>query len=89
MVGCESTWYAGSKFQNKFSANVWHAVINSQLTGAFFLEGRLTGAISVAFLKHELLGLIEHVPLITQAQTYFQHNGAHPHISQHIWLHAV
>ena len=42
-----------SNFQQRFSANVWYAVLDDQLIGPFFLEGRLTRETYLRFLQEE------------------------------------
>ena len=66
-----------SKFQQHFSVNVWCAVLDDQLIGPFFLEGRLTGETYLRFLQEELPRLLEDVPLNKRGRMYFQHVGAH------------
>ena len=43
-----------SNCQQRFSVNVWCAVLNDQLIGPFILEGRLTGETYLRFLQEEL-----------------------------------
>jgi len=52
-----------SNFQQRFSVNVWCAVLDDQLTGPFILEGRLTGEAYLRFLQEELPQLMEDVLL--------------------------
>jgi len=40
-----------SNFQQRFSVNVWCAVLDDQLIGPFILEGRLTGEVYLRFLQ--------------------------------------
>jgi len=40
-----------SNFQQRFSVNVWCAVLDDQLIGLFILEGRLTGEAYLRFLQ--------------------------------------
>jgi len=54
---------AESNFQQRFSVNVWCAVLDDQLIGLFILEGRLTGEVYLRFLQEELPRLLEDVPL--------------------------
>ena len=70
-----------SNFQQRFSVNVWCAVLDDQLIGPFILEGRLTGEAYLRFLQEELPPLLEDVPLNKQGCMYFQHDGAPPHFS--------
>ena len=71
-----------SNFQLRFSVNVWCAVLDDQLIGPFFLEGRLTGEAHLRFLQEELPRLLEDVPLNKRGRMYFQHDGAPPHSSR-------
>ena len=59
-----------SNFQQRFSVNVWCAVLDDQLIGPFILEGRLTGEAYLRFLQEELPRLLEDVPLNTR-RIYF------------------
>jgi len=43
-----------SNFQQRFSVNVWCAVLDDQLIGLFILEKRLTGEAYLRFLQEEL-----------------------------------
>src|SRR5215469_13392489 len=71
-----------SNFQQRFSVNVWCAVLDDQLIGPFILEGRLTGEAYLRFLQEELPQLLEDVPLDKRSRMYFQHDGAAPHSSR-------
>ena len=44
----------------------------------------LTGNTHEAFLRHELPGLLEDIPLMIRSQMYFQHDGTPPHYTQHV-----
>ena len=68
-----------SKFQKRFSVNVWCAVLDDQLIGPFILEGRLTGEVYLRFLQKELPRLLEDVPLNKRGRMYFQHDRAPPY----------
>ena len=69
-----------SNFQQRFSVNVWCAVLDDQLIGPFILEGRLTGEAYLRFLQEELPQLLEDVPLDKRSR--IQHDGAPPHSSR-------
>ena len=71
-----------SNFQQRFSVNVWCAVLDDQLIGPFILEGRLKGEAYLRFLEEELPQLLEDVPLDKRSHMYFQHDGAYPHSSR-------
>ena len=68
-----------TNFQRRFSVNVRCGVIGSRLIGPFVFENNLTGNTYEAFLRNELPGLLEDIPLMVRSQMYFQHDGA-PHI---------
>lgn len=71
----------GSNYQHRFSVNVWCGVIGDQLTGLYIFLQHLRGDYA-KFLQHKLPALLQHVPLQTRRQMYYQHNGAPPHFSQ-------
>ena len=72
-----------SNSQQRFSVNVWCAVLDSQLIGPFILEGHLTGEAYLRFLQEELPRLLD-VPLNKRGRLYFQHDGAPPHSSREV-----
>jgi len=73
-----------SNFQQRFSVNVWCAVLDDQLIGPFILEGRLTGEMYLRLLQEELPRLLEDVPLNKRGRMYFQHDGAPAHSSREV-----
>ena len=66
-------------FQRRFSVNVWCGVLGNRLIGPFVFDNNLTGNTYEAFLRNELPGLLEDIPLMIRSQMYFQHDGAPPH----------
>ena len=58
-----------NNYQHRFSLNVWCDVTGDQLIGPYIFPQHLTA-------------LLENVPLQTQQQMYYQHDGALPHFSQ-------
>jgi len=73
-----------SNFQQRFSVNVWCAVLDDQLIGPSILEGRLTGEMYLRFLQEELPRLMEDVPLNKRGCMYFQHDGTPSHSSREV-----
>jgi len=73
-----------SNFQQRFSVNVWCAVLDDQLIGPFILEGRLTRETYLRFLQEELPRLLEDVPLNKRSRMYIQHDGVPPHSSHEV-----
>jgi hypothetical protein len=63
-----------TNFQQRFGDNVWCGIIDDRVIGPFILEYRFTGQSYLAFLQNELPELLEDVPLVTRAGTYFQHD---------------
>ena len=66
-------------FQRRFSLNVWCVLLGNRLIGAFVFDNNLTGNTYEAFLRNELPGLLEDIPLMIRSKMYFQHDGAPPH----------
>jgi hypothetical protein len=52
-----------SRFQHRFSINVWADIIGTHLIGPFVYPARLTGENYLNFLNVDLLGLLEEIPL--------------------------
>ena len=68
-----------TKFQRRFSVNVWCGLLGNKLSGPFVFDNSLTGNTYEVFLRYELPGLLEDIPLKERSQMYFQHDGAPPH----------
>jgi len=58
-------------------------VLGNRFIGLFVFDNNLTGNTYEAFLKNELPGLLENIPLMIWHQMYFQHDGAPPHYTRH------
>jgi hypothetical protein len=71
-----------SKYQHRFSVNVWCGVIGGQLIGPYIFLQRLTGDIYANVLQDELPAILENVPLQTRGQMCYQHDGFPPLFSQ-------
>ena len=67
-----------SNFQRRFTVNVWCGVLGNKLIGPFVFDNNLTGNANEVFLRNELPGLLEDIPLMIRSQMYFQHDGAPP-----------
>jgi len=61
--------------------NVWCGVLGNKLIGPFVFDN-LTGNTHEAYLRNELPGLLEDIPLMIRNQMYFQHDGAPPHYTR-------
>ena len=73
-----------TNFQRRYSVNVWCGVLGNGLIGPFVFHSNLTGNTHEAFLRNELRGLLEDIPLMVRNQMYFQNNGAPPHYTRHV-----
>lgn len=67
--------------QQRFSINVWCGIVGDHLIGPHVLPGRLNGLAYRAVLEHDLLPLLEDVPLNIRRQLWFMHDGAPAHFS--------
>jgi len=68
-----------TKFQRRFSVIVWCGLLGNKLIGSFVFDNNLKGNTYEVFLRNELPGLLEDIPLMIRSQMYFQHDGASPH----------
>jgi hypothetical protein len=73
-----------SNFQHCFSVSVWCSIIGDQLIGPYIFPHHLTSDIYTGFFQHEVLALVENIPLQTQLQMYYQHDGAPHHFTWNI-----
>ena len=60
--------------------NVWCGVLGNKLFGPCVFDNNLTGNSYEVFLRNELPGLLENIPLMIRSLMYFQHDGV-PHIT--------
>jgi len=67
-----------TNFQRRILVNVWCGVLGNKLIGPFVLNENLMGNTYEAFLRNQLPGLLEDIPLMIRSQMYFQHDGAPP-----------
>ena len=59
--------------------NVWCGLLGYRLIGPYVFDNNLTGKTFELFLRNELSGLLEDIPLMIRRQMYFQNDGAPPH----------
>ena len=64
--------------------NVWCGVLGNKLIGPFVFYNILTVNAYEFFLRNELPGLLEDIPLMIRNQMYYQHDGAPPHYTRHV-----
>ena len=55
-----------TNFQRRFSVNAWCVVLGNRLIGPFVFHNNLTGNTYEAFLRNELPGLLEYIPLMVK-----------------------
>jgi len=58
--------------------NVWCGVLGNELIRPFVFDNNLTGIAYELFLRNELPGLLEHIPIMIRSLMYFKHDGAPP-----------
>jgi hypothetical protein len=73
-----------TNFQRRFSVNARCGLLGDKLIGPFVFDNNLTGDTYEFFLRNELPGLLEDIPLVVRSQLYFQHDGAPPHYTRHV-----
>jgi len=69
-----------TNFQRRFSVNVWCGVLGNRLIGPFVFHNYLTGNTYEAFLRNELPGLLEDIPLMVRSKCTSNMMGL-PHIT--------
>ena len=68
-----------TKFQRRFSVNVWCGLPGNKMIGHFVFDNNLMGNTYEVFLRNVLPGLLEDIALMIRSQMYFQNDGAPPH----------
>lgn len=68
-----------NSFQHRFSINVWAGILNDNIVGPYFIEGRLTGETYLALLRNMVSEMLEEIPLANLRDVWFQQDGAPPH----------
>jgi hypothetical protein len=76
-------------FQNRFSINVWSAVIGDRFLGPHIFQGNLNGDLYLDFLQHDLPQLLDTIDPALRQEIIFQQDGAPPHFTNEVreWLH--
>jgi len=59
-------------------------MLGKRLIGSFVFDNNLTGNTYETFLRNELPGLLEDIPLMIRSQMYFQHDGVPPHYTNRV-----
>ena len=59
-------------------------MLGNKLIRPFVFDNNLTGNTHEVFLRNELSGLLEDIPLVITSQMYFQHDGFPPHYTRHV-----
>lgn len=75
-------------FQDRFSINVWAAIINDRLIGPIEIPARLNAIEYLNFLQTRLEPILDDLPLNIRHQLHFQHDGAPAHYGVNVrnWL---
>lgn len=66
-------------FQTRFSVNVWAGILNDQILGPHFIEGRLGGQEYLEIVQRVIPEFLEDVPLAYHRNLFFHHDGAPAH----------
>lgn len=74
-------WMREVDNQHRWTVNVWCGIVNGMIVGPHIFEGSLTGEMYVNFLRFDLPGLLENVPLLVRRNLWLQHDGCPAHYS--------
>lgn len=77
-----------TRFQRRFSINVWAGILNNRLFGVHFLDNRMNAENYLQFLNNILIESLDDMPLDIRIRLWYQQDGAPPHNGRHIteWL---
>ena len=59
--------------------HVWVGIINGYIIGPHFFERTINGEMYLDFLRNDLPGYLEEIPLNVRQRMWFQHDGAPAH----------
>ncbi|XP_026828441.1 uncharacterized protein LOC113562655 [Ooceraea biroi] len=74
-------WLRQIEHQRQWSLNVWCGIIDNKIIGPYFIDGHLNGNSYANFLEHNLVHLLEDLPLITRRTMWYQHDECPAHFS--------
>lgn len=68
-----------SRFQNRFSVNIWGGIFNGQILNLQIINHRLQAVNYFEFLQNHVMDILDDIPLDLRRQMYYQQDGAPPH----------
>lgn len=78
-------------YQHRFSVNVWADILNNNLIGPYFIDGRFDSVSYLNILNNVVSEMLEDVPLNIYRDLYYQHDGAPAHyqvrVREYLTLH--
>ncbi|CAD0206915.1 unnamed protein product [Chrysodeixis includens] len=66
-------------YQHRFSVNVWADILNNNLIGPYFIDGRFDSVSYLNILNNVVSEMLEDVPFNIYRDLYYQHDGAPAH----------
>lgn len=76
-----------TRFQHRFSVNMWSGILNGEMIGPFELPPRLNGETYKLFLENDLPLLLEEVNVNLRRHMVFQNDGAPCHYAAQVRNH--
>lgn len=67
--------------QTRWSLNVWAGIKDDDIIGPVFINGTLNGERYLQILNDTVSDYVDNLPLADNLETWYQHDGAPPHIS--------
>lgn len=67
--------------QTRWSVNVWAAIRGNDIIGPVFIDGNLNAGRYLEILNGPVSRYMDQLPLAQNVQTWYQHDGAPPHIA--------
>lgn len=69
-------------FQTRWKHNVWAGIVRDQILGPVFLPPRMDGSAYLNLINGYLADTLDNIPLAQLRETWYQHDGAPPHIAR-------
>lgn len=73
-----------SRFQHRWSVNVWAGIVGETLLGPVFLPNRLNSENYLDFLRGQLEEYLDELPVVVYVNLVFQHDGAPAHYGREV-----
>jgi len=84
VIACRHHWKREDNTQYPEKLKVWAGILNDQIIGPFFIEGKLNSEKYEDMVHNEIVSRIMEITGQNFEHTYFQQDGASPHYGRNV-----